>query len=100
MTICAAALRKGIPGVRETFQHEMVHAAQFCKARNNGVYGFWTISDDRNSILKNSVITGSYRHAGGSYGRLAEHEAYTLENARTRDVLYYFNQYCLERKRD
>ena len=99
MTICTAALQRGVNGVRETFQHEMVHAAQFCKARNNDHKGFRTISSDRDSILRHSYSVGAFRHAGGMHGHLAEHEAYTLENARTRDVLYYFNAFCLERKK-
>lgn len=99
LTLCNAALARGVAGVRDTFQHEMVHATQFCRARNNGAKGFWTISDRRDQILDHSQQVGSYRHAGGSYGLLSEHEAYTYENARLRDVLYWFNRFCIERKK-
>jgi hypothetical protein len=99
MTICTSALRRGVAGVSETFRHELIHAAQFCKARNNGRSGFWTISDDKNHILKQSKQVGAYRHVGGEYGLLSEHEAYKYESARPRDVLYIFNNYCIDRKR-
>jgi hypothetical protein len=99
MTICTSALERGVAGVSETFRHEMIHAAQFCKARNNGRSGFWTISNDKNSILSQSSQVGMYRHIGGAYGLLSEHEAYTYESARPRDVLYHFNNYCIERKK-
>lgn len=99
MTICNAAFSRGAQGVRETLQHEMVHAAQFCKARNNGKRGFWTISSNREQIIQQSQQVGVYRHSGGAYGMLSEHEAYTHENARPRDVLYWFNKYCIERKK-
>jgi len=99
MTICSSAFKAGVSGVRETVQHEMVHAAQFCRARNNGKKGFMTIHNDSRMILRNSYISGTFRHAGGAYGRLIEHEAYTYESARPRDVLLWFNKYCIERKR-
>ena len=99
MTLCNAAFARGTQGVRETFQHEMVHAAQICRARNNGAKGFWTISNNRESILSQSQQVGSFRHVGGSYGLLSEHEAYTYENSRPRDVLYWFNRFCIERKK-
>lgn len=100
MTICNAALLRGVYGVRETFQHEMVHAAQFCKAKNNGLRGFLTISNDYTSIFRHSKSVGVFRHAGGVYGHPEEHEAYTLESARPRDVLYYFNAFCIEGKKE
>lgn len=99
LTVCNAALARGVSGVRETFQHEMIHAAQFCRARNNGAKGFWTLSNNRESILNKSRQTGKFRHVGGSYGPLIEHEAYTFENFRPRDALYLFNQFCLEGKK-
>ncbi len=99
MTICTSALKRGAAGVGETLRHEMIHAAQFCKARNNGRTGYWTISNNRDSILKNSVAMGVYKHVGGSYGLLSEHEAYTHESARPRDVLYHFQRYCIDRKK-
>lgn len=99
MTICTAALSRGVVGLSETFAHEMIHAAQFCKARNNGNVGFMPISDSKSHILNQSAQAGKFRHAGGAYGLLTEHEAYNYENWRTRDILYVFSKYCIDRSK-